>query len=323
MKLYILLLLLLVLILQYEESMSFLSRLKISKSEILSPVRMRRYGQPPEVHLIAANEQPKNLSDVTNQVSKPSIKTSKISLACLVGGILTVGIVFAKDSLPSIPKLNRYLINSSFSQSFLLIFLSELGDKTFFLAALSAAKYGRLISLAGGIGALALMTIISTIIGQLFHAVPPSLSNGIPFDLYIATGAFSFFGLKTIYEAYKLPQGSSLGIEEERAEAEEELTKLSTSTMSKYSTSEIIFQIFSLVLAAEIGDRSFLSTIALSATLNPFAVALGAIAAHSLTTSIAVVAGVVLSKYFSEKVIGYIGGGLFLLFAGNTLRQLL
>lgn len=38
---------------------------------------------------------------------------------------------------------------SGFVQSFLLILLSEIGDKTFFIAALLAAKYGRLISFTG------------------------------------------------------------------------------------------------------------------------------------------------------------------------------
>lgn len=44
----------------------------------------------------------------------------------------------------------------------------------------------------------------------------------------------------------------------------------------------------------------------------------GAIAAHATATGVAVAGGVLMSKYLSEKVIGYIGGTLFLIFAITT-----
>ena len=202
-------------------------------------------------------------------------------------------------------------------QSFLLIFISEIGDKTFFIAALLAAKYGRFISFIGSIGALAVMTVISTLLGQIFHAVPSSLTQGVPYDDYLAVAAFTYFGVKTLIDSSKLEAGDSSGMDEEKAEAEELVEEVSASQKRKDAIA-LILQTFSLVFAAEIGDRSFLSTIAMSAALNPYAVATGAIAAHASATGIAVLGGSLLSKYLSEKVIGYIGGTLFLIFAVTT-----
>ena len=115
------------------------------------------------------------------------------------------------------------LSETGFYQAFSLVFVSEIGDKTFFIAGLLAMKVGRVVSLVGSIGALAVMTIISVIIGQLFHAVPPGLSQGLPLDDIAAVLAFTFFGFKTLKEASEIdddPEGQS-GMDEEFADAEE------------------------------------------------------------------------------------------------------
>jgi putative Ca2+/H+ antiporter (TMEM165/GDT1 family) len=45
----------------------------------------------------------------------------------------------------------------------------------------------------------------------------------------------------------------------------------------------------------------------------------GAVAGHGVATGIAVAGGSLLSRYFSERVLQYIGGSLFLVFAAATV----
>lgn len=49
----------------------------------------------------------------------------------------------------------------AFIASLSVILVSELGDKTFFIAAIMAMRHPRLIVFAGAIGALGLMTVLS------------------------------------------------------------------------------------------------------------------------------------------------------------------
>lgn len=207
------------------------------------------------------------------------------------------------------------LTDSGFYQAFSLVFLSEIGDKTFFVAALLAAKLSRLISFVGSLSALAVMSVISVVIGQVFHAVPSELANGVPLDDVAAVIAFTYFGVKILTEAFETPEDGKSAMDEEFEDAEE---AVEGSDLTKASAGAQIASIFALVFAAEFGDRSFLATIALSAAQNPVSVAAGSIAAHGVATGIAVIGGAYISKYVSEKVIGYIGGTLFLIFAVTT-----
>lgn len=114
------------------------------------------------------------------------------------------------------------LTDSGFYQAFSLVFLSEIGDKTFFVAALLAAKISRLVSFVGSLGALAVMTVISVVIGQVFHAVPTEIANGIPLDDVAAVIAFTYFGIKILSDAVATPEeGAKSAMDEELEEAEE------------------------------------------------------------------------------------------------------
>eukprot|EP00560_Eucampia_antarctica_P002588 CAMPEP_0197841218 /NCGR_PEP_ID=MMETSP1437-20131217/46050_1 /TAXON_ID=49252 ORGANISM="Eucampia antarctica, Strain CCMP1452" /NCGR_SAMPLE_ID=MMETSP1437 /ASSEMBLY_ACC=CAM_ASM_001096 /LENGTH=287 /DNA_ID=CAMNT_0043450939 /DNA_START=675 /DNA_END=1538 /DNA_ORIENTATION=- len=204
---------------------------------------------------------------------------------------------------------------TGFYQAFSLVLLSEIGDKTFFIAGLLAMKTSRFVSFVGSIGALAVMTVISVLLGQIFHAVPSGITQGLPLDDIAAVLAFTFFGFKTLKEAADMEEGDSI-MDEELEDAQEAVD--GSETIKMVTPWGQIVSTFGLVFAAEFGDRSFLSTIALSAAQNPVSVCVGAIAAHAIATGIAVAGGSYLAKYISEKVIGYIGGGLFIVFAITT-----
>ena len=120
------------------------------------------------------------------------------------------------------------ITDTGFYQAFSLVFVSEIGDKTFFMAGLLAMQTSRLISFLGSMAALAVMTVISVGIGQIFHVVPAGIADGIPLDDVAAVLAFTFFGLKTLKEALALEEGAS-AMDEELADAEETVQGSSTS----------------------------------------------------------------------------------------------
>ncbi|KAK4486189.1 hypothetical protein RD792_008860 [Penstemon davidsonii] len=227
-------------------------------------------------------------------------------------------VVFTKGPSSILPALAK----SGFTAAFSLIFVSEIGDKTFFIAALLAMQYEKVLVLVGSMGALSLMTILSVIIGRIFHSVPAQFQTTLPIGEYAAVTLLMFFGLKSIKDAWDLPPtaakiGDKANKEsDEFAEAEELVKEKASKRLS--NPLEIIWKSFSLVFFAEWGDRSMLATIALGAAQSPWGVASGAIVGHLIATFIAILGGAFLANYISEKLVGYIGGALFLVFAIAT-----
>ncbi|KAK6153883.1 hypothetical protein DH2020_013522 [Rehmannia glutinosa] len=203
--------------------------------------------------------------------------TALVLCACTVVFLI---VLFTKGPSSLLPALAK----SGFTAAFSLIFVSEIGDKV----------------LLGSMGALSLMTILSVVIGRIFHSVPAQFQTTLPIGEYAAVTLLMFFGVKSIKDAWDLPSTVAKAGEQEKMESDE------------------FVEAEELVKEKEWGDRSMLATIALGAAQSPWGVASGAIVGHLLATAIAILGGAFLAKYISEKLVGYIGGVLFLVFAIAT-----
>lgn len=64
---------------------------------------------------------------------------------------------------------------SAFVNSVAMIIVTELGDKTFFIAAIMAMRHSRIVVYSGAMGALALMTVLSSAIGFALPQLLPAM----------------------------------------------------------------------------------------------------------------------------------------------------
>ena len=213
-----------------------------------------------------------------------------------------------------VPALNAVAASSGFSSAFSLIFVSEIGDKTFFLAALLAAQKSKALVLAGAMGALSLMSVISVIIGYVFQKLPGFFNSSVPITEYASIVLLFLFGVQSLRDAFS--QDAKDTTEEELEDAKETLRAEGNKDRSILS---VILSTFAIIFVAEWGDRSMFATVALVASQNPVGVAVGSIAGHLVATLIAIAGGAMVSKHLSERVLKMAGGALFLMIGIATL----
>ncbi|KAG5644455.1 hypothetical protein DXG03_008354 [Asterophora parasitica] len=233
-------------------------------------------------------------------------------------------------------------------QSFSMIIFSEIGDKTFLIAAILAMRHPRLIVFAGALGSLIVMSILSAAMGHILPTLIPKKWTQVA-----AAVLFLVFGSKMMLEARAMEAGNGK-IQEEMKEAQEEIedddkeyvgerdgeesmemrgieeghaTEPAARTPQKATTyaeglrnfcsfflGPVFVQAFILTFLGEWGDRSQIATIALGAAHNVYLVALGTIIGHSCCTALAVIAGRYVSTKISVKHVTFGGSILFLLF---------
>lgn len=221
----------------------------------------------------------------------------------------------------------------AFVASISVIIVSELGDKTFFIAAIMAMRYNRLTVLAGAMLALGFMTCLSVLFGFATTIIPRI------YTYYVSTALFAIFGVRMLREGLRMsPDEGQEELEEVQAEIkkkDEELqrTKLANgapdieagsgtaSPQGKWHgfISPIFLQALTLTFLAEWGDRSQLTTIILAAREDPFGVAVGGTLGHCLCTGLAVIGGRMIAQKISVRTVTIIGGIVFLAFAFSAL----
>ena len=200
-----------------------------------------------------------------------------------------------------------------------MILISEIGDKTFFIAAIMAMRHSRATVFAGAVGALGVMTALSAALGW---AAPALISK--TYTHYLAVALFFFFGCRSLYESLLAWEGG--GMQEELAETEKELgskgSKRGASAKQKARRailSSTLVETFVITFLAEWGDRSQIATIGLAASEDPFGVTLGGCLGHAVCTGAAVLGGKHMATRVSERAVAITGGALFVLFGVHAL----
>lgn len=225
----------------------------------------------------------------------------------------------------------------AFVQSLSVTVVSELGDKTFFIAAIMAMRYSKIVVFCGALSALGLMTAISVGFGMAATIIPRI------YTFYISTALLAVSGAKMLYDAMKMsPMDAAKEFEEVQLDLkkrERELKRrtsltekrpskmrkkkqINGATITKSSaddeeidSSTILIQAFTMTLLAEWGDRSQLTTIVLSAKEDATGVIVGGIVGHAICTGLAIVCGSLIAKRISVRTVTFFGGILFLVFA--------
>ncbi len=103
----------------------------------------------------------------------------------------------------------------SFFLALTMILFSEIGDKTFLVAALMAMKHDRMVVFSAAFSALIAMTVLSAVLG---HAVPTLIPK--KFTTFLAAGLFLVFGARMLKEGMAMSPDEGVTAEMQEVEME-------------------------------------------------------------------------------------------------------
>jgi len=210
-----------------------------------------------------------------------------------------------------------------FTSGVAMILATEIGDKTFFIAAILSMRQQRSAVFLGAVISLYVMTVLSSIMGLVLPKLVP-----VKYTHILGGILFLYFGIKLLYDAKGMESNQVSDeleeVEEEllhpkKDERDEESQAVVSTTSIRKGFSQIAMQSFTLTFLAEWGDRSQIATIALSAAKNPYGVTLGGCIGHTMCTGMAVLGGRMLAARISEKTVSIFGGIIFLAFGIHSV----
>ena len=192
-----------------------------------------------------------------------------------------------------------------FAKSASMIILSEIGDKTFFIAALLAVRHARAVVFLGSWSASTVMTALSAVVG----AAAPTLINAETTHR-AATTLFFVFGVRSLRDAM-----TSSGDDGDASELDEVEAELA-GRRRRSRASAVFAESFAVTFLAEWGDRSQIATVGLAAASDVLGVTLGGSLGHAACTGVAVLGGRRLADRAqnSARVVAAASGVFFTLF---------
>ncbi|KAG2230156.1 hypothetical protein INT48_004026 [Thamnidium elegans] len=196
-------------------------------------------------------------------------------------------------------------LEKSFVISLLMIIVSEIGDKTFLIAAIMAMKHSRLVVFAAAFSSLAIMSVLSAVLG---HVVP----NLIPkqYTDVCASLLFLCFGVRMMYEAYHMDDNDN----EEMMEVENELktvedreraNKMEEMEVGGLEATESAISTASKPERAKEGLMNLMQLV-FSPVFNVYYVTAGVVIGHGMCTAVAVVGGRMLASKISVRTGKYL-----------------
>ncbi|KAH6665871.1 transmembrane protein PFT27 [Plectosphaerella plurivora] len=138
----------------------------------------------------------------------------------------------------------------SYVLSLTMILVSEVGDKTFLVAALMAMKHDRMVVFSAAFSALLVMTVLSAVLG---HAVPALIPKRL--TSFAAAILFLVFGAKLLREGMAMDPNE--GVTEELHEVERELAEKEEESRRRGGNSHVLSpQALEMGLGNETGRKS-------------------------------------------------------------------